>query len=174
MLQPGHTPDEKGEAHLPRPDRRHQLLAADRSIRARRPVLRERARGLRDLLRLQAGVRGRAALHRRRAAAGQHARPESLYGAFRALDPATGERKWEFAYPTRRRAGILTTASDLLFTGDGEGNLLALDSRSGKLLWRYQMGATLHGTSPVTYMLDGRQHLLVPAGTSLTAWALPR
>ena len=35
------------------------------------------------------------------------------------------------------------------------------------------MGATLHGTSPITYMLDGRQHLLVPAGTTLTAWALP-
>lgn len=35
------------------------------------------------------------------------------------------------------------------------------------------MGATLHGTSPITYMLDGRQHILVPAGTTLTAWALP-
>ena len=62
---------------------------------------------------------------------------------------------------------------NLLFSGDGEGNLLVLDSRTGKLLWNYQMGATLHGTSPVTYMLDGRQHVLVPAGTSLTAWVLP-
>ena len=59
---------------------------------------------------------------------------------------------------------MLTTASGLLFTGDNEGNLLALDSRTGKLLWNYQMGSNLHGTSPTTYMLDGRQHLLVPAG----------
>jgi hypothetical protein len=51
---------------------------------------------------------------------------------------------------------------------------LALDSRGGKLLWRYQMGANMHGTSPITYMLDGRQQLLVPAGTTLTAWALPQ
>jgi alcohol dehydrogenase (cytochrome c) len=97
-----------------------------------------------------------------------------LYGALRALDPATGERKWEFKYLNLSTAGLLTTASGLIFTSDGDGNLLALDSRSGALLWRYQLGATVHGTSPVTYMLDGRQHLLVPAGTTLTAWALPR
>jgi alcohol dehydrogenase (cytochrome c) len=68
---------------------------------------------------------------------------------------------------------LLTTASNLIFSGDAEGNLLVLDSRSGKLLWRYQMGSNLHGTSPITYMLDGRQHVLVPAGTTLTDWALP-
>ena len=95
------------------------------------------------------------------------------YGALRAIDPATGERKWEFRYLTPSTAGLLTTASGLIFSGDAEGNLLALDSRSGKLLWRYQMGAPLHGTSPTTYMLDGRQHVLVPARTTLTAWALP-
>ena len=92
-------------------------------------------------------------------------RDEKPFGALRALDPTTGDKKWEFLMPTPSRSGILTTASNLLFSGDGDGNLLALDSRSGKLLWRYQMGATLHGTSPITYMLDGRQHLLVPSGT---------
>jgi alcohol dehydrogenase (cytochrome c) len=101
-------------------------------------------------------------------------RGQQIYGALRALDPATGERKWEFRYLTPSTAGLLTTASGLIFSGDADGNLLALDSRGGKLLWRYQMGAPMHGTSPTTYMLDGRQHLLVPAGTTLTAWALPR
>jgi hypothetical protein len=38
--------------------------------------------------------------------------------------------------------------------------------------WRYQLGAPLHGTSPTTYMIDGRQHLLVPSGTTLTAWVI--
>ena len=96
------------------------------------------------------------------------------YGALRAIDPATGDRKWEFRYLTPSTAGLLTTASGLIFTGDSEGNLLALDSSTGKLLWRYQMGATMHGTSPITYTLDGRQHVLVPAGTTLTAWTLPQ
>jgi len=95
------------------------------------------------------------------------------YGALRAIDPATGDRKWEFKYLSPSSAGLLTTASNLIFSGDADGNLLVLDSRNGKLLWRYQMGANLHGTSPITYMLDGRQHVLVPAGTTLTAWALP-
>jgi alcohol dehydrogenase (cytochrome c) len=95
------------------------------------------------------------------------------YGALRAIDPATGERRWEFRYLSPSSAGLLTTASGLIFSGDNDGNLLALESKTGKLLWRYQMGSNLHGTSPITYMLDGRQHLLVPSGTTLTAWALP-
>jgi alcohol dehydrogenase (cytochrome c) len=96
-----------------------------------------------------------------------------VYGALRAIDPVTGDRKWEFRYMTPPSAGLLTTASGLIFSGDPEGNLLALDSRSGELLWHYQMGATMHGTSPITYMVDGRQHVLVPSGTTLTAWSLP-
>ncbi len=95
------------------------------------------------------------------------------YGALRALDPATGERKWEFRYLTPSTAGLLTTASGLVFTGDADGNVIALDSRDGTLLWSYQMGAKLHGTSATTYMVDGRQYVLVPAGATLTAWALP-
>jgi len=95
-----------------------------------------------------------------------------FYGALRALDPTTGERLWEFRYPTPSGAGLLTTASGVIFSGDDEGNLLALDSRTGQLLWRYQMGAPMWGTSPITYMLDGRQYVLAPAGTTLTAWAL--
>ena len=108
--------------------------------------------------------------------AGQRVRASEspAWGALRAIDPATGERKWEFKFLSPSTSGILTTASGLLFSGDADGNLLALDSRSGKLLWRYQMGATLHGTSPTTYMIDGRQHLLVPSGTTLTAWAIER
>lgn len=96
------------------------------------------------------------------------------WGAVRALDPTTGALKWEFKFLSPSTSGILTTASGLLFSGDADGNLLALDSRGGKLLWRYQMGATLHGTSPTTYMIDGRQHLLVPSGTTLTAWTLEK
>lgn len=98
---------------------------------------------------------------------------QKAHGALRAIDPATGERKWEFKYLTPSLAGVLTTASGLAFTGDAEGNFFALDSKSGKLLWHYALGSALHGTSPTTYMLDGRQFLLIPAGTTLTAWALP-
>jgi len=101
-------------------------------------------------------------------------RDQRNWGALRAIDPVTAERKWEFRYPTISSSGVLSTASGLVFAGDGDGNLIALDSRSGKHLWHYMLGAGLRNTSGTTYMLDGRQYLLVPSGTTLTAFALPR
>ena len=53
-----------------------------------------------------------------------------------ALDPQTGDKKWEFKMHDVTDAGILTTASDLLFTGGREGYFYALDARTGNLLWR--------------------------------------
>jgi alcohol dehydrogenase (cytochrome c) len=99
--------------------------------------------------------------------------PQGTFGALRAIDPATGERKWEIKYPNPGTAGVLTTASGIAFTGDDAGSVLALDSRTGRLLWHYRMGAAVHGTSPLTFMLDGRQIVLVPAGATLVAFGLP-
>jgi alcohol dehydrogenase (cytochrome c) len=95
------------------------------------------------------------------------------FGALRALDATTGERKWEFRYTTYSMAGVLSTAAGLVFTGDNEGNFIALDSKSGKSLWHYQMGGPVWGAAPTTYMLDGRQWVLVPSGTTLVAFGLP-
>jgi alcohol dehydrogenase (cytochrome c) len=100
--------------------------------------------------------------------------PQGTFGALRAIDPATGEHKWEVKYPNPGTAGVLTTASGIAFTGDDSGSVLAVESRSGKLLWHYNMGSPVHGTSPMTYMLDNRQFVLVPAGATLVAFALPR
>jgi alcohol dehydrogenase (cytochrome c) len=86
----------------------------------------------------------------------------------------THERKWEFRYPTLSASGVLTTASGLVFASDGDGNIMAFDSRSGKNLWHYQLGAQMRSTAGTTYMVDGRQYLLVPAGSALTAFALPQ
>ena len=173
VLLPGHAPDEKGEVTCPGSRRRHQLLAAEfRSVDAH--VLRQRARSLHDLLSRGSPNTSRASDLPAAPGSACPRRESPACGALRAIDPATGERKWEFKFLSPSTSGMLTTASGLLFSGDADGNLLALDSRSGKLLWRYQMGATLHGTSPTTYMIDGRQHLLVPSGTTLTAWAIDR
>jgi alcohol dehydrogenase (cytochrome c) len=62
-------------------------------------------------------------------------RDHERYGALRAVDPLTGNRKWEFRYPTSSSSGVLTTASGLVFAGYGEGNIIALASQSGKYLW---------------------------------------
>jgi alcohol dehydrogenase (cytochrome c) len=109
--------------------------------------------------------------------AGASTRSDELgdsYSALRAIDPITGERKWEFRHAgAASQAAVLTTASGVVFSGDAEGNFMAFDGTTGKNLWRHQLGAGIHGTAGVTYMLDGRQYVLVPVGTTLTAFALP-
>jgi alcohol dehydrogenase (cytochrome c) len=94
------------------------------------------------------------------------------YGALRALDATTGERRWEFRYATPTLAGVMSTASGLVFAGDNEGNFLAFDSRTGENLWSYATGASIWGTAAMTHVLDGRQHVLIPSGGALIAFAL--
>jgi alcohol dehydrogenase (cytochrome c) len=93
-------------------------------------------------------------------------------GALRAIDPISGERKWEIKHPTPSWAGVLSTAGGVVFSGDNEGNVIAADSKSGKELWRYQAGAPIYAP-PTTYMIDGRQFVVMPAGMTLTAFAVP-
>lgn len=66
----------------------------------------------------------------------------------------------------------MTTDSGLAFTGDAEGNILAIDTRDGKTLWHAGSGDPMQ-TSPITYELDGRQYLLTGSGSVLFAWKLP-
>jgi alcohol dehydrogenase (cytochrome c) len=94
------------------------------------------------------------------------------YGALRAIDPTTGERRWEFRYRQPTFAGVLATAGSLVFAGDGDGYFMAFDSQSGKNLWRYQTGAAVYAAAN-TFMVDGRQLVIIPAGGTLTALALP-
>jgi alcohol dehydrogenase (cytochrome c) len=68
-------------------------------------------------------------------------------------------------------AGILTTASDLLFSGGREGYFYALDARNGSLLWRSAVGGQITA-SPITYQVDGRQYVGIAAGHSLFMFGL--
>jgi len=102
------------------------------------------------------------------------------YSALRAIDPATGEMRWEHrfqGYPSETvldlSGGAMSTATGLVFSGDNEGYLNAFDSASGKELWRFQTGAPIWGVAPITYMLDGVQWVAIPSGVTLTTFALP-
>jgi alcohol dehydrogenase (cytochrome c) len=92
-------------------------------------------------------------------------------GAVLAIDPKTGERKWAFTMTDVTDAGILTTASDLLFTGGREGYFQVIDARDGKLLWKTNLGAQIV-SAPVTYMVDGKQYVSAISGNNLVAFAL--
>ncbi|HVY63814.1 MAG TPA: PQQ-dependent dehydrogenase, methanol/ethanol family [Gammaproteobacteria bacterium] len=98
---------------------------------------------------------------------------DKQYGALRALDARTGDLKWEFRFPQANLAGVMSTASGLVFSGDQEGNFIAFDAASGRQLWHYQTGASIWGAAPMTYMLDGRQQVLIASGAALISFALP-
>jgi acido-empty-quinoprotein group A len=114
-------------------------------------------------------------------------RPEG-YGGFgqplwsqhvlEAIDFRTGNVRWSHAYTTydgtqggNGGPGILTTAGNLLFTGDYNRNLIAFDAANGGILWHFQ---ALHSLSngPETYILDGRQYLVAGAGDTLYVFSL--
>ena len=97
---------------------------------------------------------------------------EPYWGALRALDPATGQIKWEFRHPSPSWSGVLSTAGGLVFTGDSEGNFIALDAASGKALWHFQTGAAVYA-APMAFALDGKEYVAIAAGSSLYAFGLP-
>jgi alcohol dehydrogenase (cytochrome c) len=93
------------------------------------------------------------------------------YGAVRAFDPKTGQQKWEYKMLDVTDAGILTTASDLLFSGGREGYFYALDGRSGDLLWKANVGGAV-SSGPISYSVNGKQYIAVSAGSSLLVYGL--
>ncbi|HLG57418.1 MAG TPA: PQQ-dependent dehydrogenase, methanol/ethanol family [Vicinamibacterales bacterium] len=98
-------------------------------------------------------------------------RPDEGYGAIQAIDPKTGEKKWEYAMADVVDAGVLSTASDLLFSGGREGYAFALDAKSGELLWKANVGGSV-SNGPMTYSVGGRQYVALAAGSSLFVYAL--
>jgi alcohol dehydrogenase (cytochrome c) len=91
-----------------------------------------------------------------------------------AIDYKTGKTVWKHKFRTtgssRGAPGLLTTAGKLLFGGDVSGNFIAFDPANGNPLWHTQIGQVTN--APETYMVDGRQHILVAAGDTLYAFTL--
>ena len=96
---------------------------------------------------------------------------EPSTGAVVAIDPATAETRWRFEMVTPTSSGMLTTAGGLVFTGDGQGYLVALDARTGKPLWHFQTGGSIKAP-PITYTLNGKQQVAIAAGSSIMTFAL--
>jgi alcohol dehydrogenase (cytochrome c) len=96
---------------------------------------------------------------------------EEGYGVVRAFDPKTLDQKWEFRMNDITWAGVLSTASELVFSGGREGYFFALDGRNGSLLWKVPLGGQVN-SGPMSYAVNGKQYIAVAAGTSLFSFAL--
>src|SRR6185312_12599256 len=97
--------------------------------------------------------------------------PGSGYGAIQAVDPHTGDVKWQFKMTDVTGSGVLSTASGLVFAGGREGYFYALDAKTGTVLWKAMVGGDV-ATGPVTYAVGGRQFVSVPAGDAVFTFAL--
>jgi alcohol dehydrogenase (cytochrome c) len=93
------------------------------------------------------------------------------YGAVRAINPLTGEKVWDYTMSDVSDSGLLTTATDLLFSGNREGHFFALDARNGKLLWSRYLGGQV-ASSPISFMVDGRQYVAIASGRGLFTFGL--
>lgn len=94
-------------------------------------------------------------------------------GAVRALEATTGIQKWNFPLQEGSSAtGVLGTAGGVVFASSYDGNLIALDNRSGKLLWHYYTGANIIA-APIAYAVDGKQHVAIASQSALFVFTLP-
>lgn len=97
----------------------------------------------------------------------------------KAIDPLTGDFAWTHTYPNLNSApgtlgaSMLTTAGNLLVTGDDQKNLIVMSADKGDILWHQEVTAN-ESNGPITYMMDGKQWLLMAAGDSLYAFTLPK
>lgn len=119
----------------------------------------------------QSPIQGAASPPSLRRAQVNNTTEETGTGAVVALNPRTGERAWSFEMTDVTTSGILTTASDLLFTGGREGYFYAFNARDGELLWRSTLGGVIHN-GPISYQVDDTQFVSVAAGNVLFTFAL--
>lgn len=88
---------------------------------------------------------------------------EDHIGSLKAIDPMTGEWKWEYKNGAPLWGGVMTTAGGMVFFGTPEGEFVALDDTTGEKLWSFQTGSGIVG-QPVTWEADGTQYVSVVSG----------
>jgi alcohol dehydrogenase (cytochrome c) len=91
-------------------------------------------------------------------------KPGEVAGSFAALNPATGEKKWEVPLlEMPSAAGMLATDGGLVFTGKLTGEVVALDADTGATLWQFKTGSSVNSTA-ITYTHNGRQFVSIASG----------
>jgi glucose dehydrogenase len=90
---------------------------------------------------------------------------EPRWGILSAIDLSTGKIVWQNKIDQPMVGGVLVTEGGLLFTGEGNGNFNAYDTRDGKLLWQDKNDYGVNAP-PITYQIDHEQYVAVAAGGS--------
>lgn len=88
---------------------------------------------------------------------------EKQWGRLAAVNMDTGKMVWKFDTEQPLIGGVLATAGNLVFNGEGNGYFRAFDAQNGKMLWEYQAGAGVNAPA-VSYMVGAKQYVAVAAG----------
>jgi alcohol dehydrogenase (cytochrome c) len=88
---------------------------------------------------------------------------EDHIGSLKAIDPKDGSVKWNLKNGAPLWGGVMTTAGGLVFTGNPEGEFMAINDETGEVVWKFQTGTGIVG-QPVTYEVDGEQYVAIVAG----------
>jgi alcohol dehydrogenase (cytochrome c) len=91
--------------------------------------------------------------------------------AVRAIDPATGDKRWEFPVKAKSMSGLLASAGGLVFGGTVDGYMFALDASSGAELWHRSVGGAVVA-APMTYAVNDTQYVAIAAGNTIVAFSL--
>ena len=104
-----------------------------------------------------------------------HPQSNGNLGELLVLDIPSGEVKWRYRSRAPINTAALTTAGGLVFFGDWDRRMFALDAENGDILWQTRVTTSAQGF-PISYMVDGRQFIALPAATGGASWSsmLPR
>ncbi|NQV69030.1 MAG: PQQ-binding-like beta-propeller repeat protein [Pseudohongiella sp.] len=104
-----------------------------------------------------------------------HPESDGNLGEILALEIPGGEVKWRYRSRAPINTAALTTAGGLVFAGDWDRRVFAFDADDGEVLWQSRLSTSAQGF-PISYMIDGKQYIALPAGNGGASWAasLPR
>jgi quinohemoprotein ethanol dehydrogenase len=88
-----------------------------------------------------------------------------MSGTFSAIGGNTNKIVWQHKTPYRigQGGGSTTTAGGLVFRGDPDGNVLAINAKTGEELWRFQTGFGADAP-PAVYEVDGEEYVAIATG----------
>jgi len=86
-----------------------------------------------------------------------------MVGRLVAWDPVHQATRWSVEHPIIINSGVLSTAGNLVFQGQGTGEFAAYAADSGRKLWSVATGSAIDAV-PVTYKVNGEQYIVVPVG----------
>jgi alcohol dehydrogenase (cytochrome c) len=96
---------------------------------------------------------------------------EESYSMLKGIEATTGRVVWEHRMQTRAFSPVMSTVTGLVFAGTMEGDYYALDAKTGEQLWSFPGGLRVQGGG-VTFLVEGKQRIVVPIGNSLVCFGL--